>query len=363
MEHRGYRVSEGVSLAGRNTFRVDARAELLADVADPFSLPALMSEPWLQFAPLLVLGEGSNVLLAGDVPGLTLCLTRATIAMVEDGERDALVAVDAGVSWNDFVHWSLGRGLCGLENLALIPGTVGACPIQNIGAYGTEVAEFIDSVQAFDRETLRLREFERDDCRFGYRDSVFKRAPEQNIITEVRFRLPKTRAVQTGYAGVGDELAAMGIEGAPTPRQVAEAISRLRTRKLPNPAVLGNAGSFFKNPIVDVAVADALKAAHPALPVFPGADAATRKLSAAWLIEQTGWKGHREGDAGVAAQHALVLVNHGRATGAQLLALAGRIAGSVRSRFGVDLEPEPRIIGGRFEAIPPAASGPDDATT
>jgi UDP-N-acetylmuramate dehydrogenase len=348
MNPAGYRIGEGVSLAGRNTFRVQATAELLADVHDPFALPALMSQPWAQFAPLLVLGEGSNVLLAGDVPGLTLCLTRARIAIVEDDVDSALVAADAGVDWNDFVHWTLGRGLCGLENLALIPGTVGACPIQNIGAYGVEVGEFIDSVQAFDRETLRLRDFEREDCRFGYRDSAFKRAPEQNILTEVRFRLPKARAVKTDYAGVGDELAAMGVEGTPTHRQVAEAISRLRARKLPNPAVLGNAGSFFKNPIVDAAMADALKAAHPALPVFPGDSTATRKLSAAWLIEQAGWKGHRDGDAGVAEQHALVLVNHGKASGAELLALAGRIASSVQGRFGVALEPEPRIIGGRF---------------
>ena len=353
MSEAGYRISEGVSLAGRNTFRVEARAELLADVYDPFALPALMSEPWLQFAPVLVLGEGSNVLLAGDVPGLTLCLTRARIAVVEDDAEGALVAADAGVNWNDFVHWTLGRGLCGLENLALIPGTVGASPIQNIGAYGAEVGEFIDSVQAFDRETLRLREFERGDCRFAYRDSVFKRHPEQNVITEVRFRLPKSRAVQTTYAGVDEELAAMGVEGAPTHRQVAEAISRLRARKLPNPAVLGNAGSFFKNPIVDAGAAEALKAAHPALPVFPGDATTTRKLSAAWLIEQAGWKGFREGDAGVAPQHALVLVNHGRASGAELLALAGRIAGSVMARFGVALEPEPRILGGRFEPAPP----------
>ncbi|MGL6289813.1 MAG: UDP-N-acetylmuramate dehydrogenase [Silanimonas sp.] len=353
MSEAGYRISENVSLAGRNTFRVEARAELLADVHDPFALPVLMSEPWAQFAPLLVLGEGSNVLLAGDVPGLTLCLTRARIAVVEDDADSALVAADAGVNWNDFVHWTLGRRLCGLENLALIPGTVGACPIQNIGAYGTEVGEFIDSVQAFDRETLRLREFEREDCRFGYRDSVFKRAPEQNILTEVRFRLPKSRAVKTDYAGVGDELAAMGVEGTPTHRQVAEAISRLRSRKLPNPTVLGNAGSFFKNPIVDAATADALKAAHASMPVFPGDSPATRKLSAGWLIDAAGWKGFRDGDAGVAPQHALVLVNHGHATGSELLALAGRIAGAVQARFGVALEPEPRIIAGRFAPTAP----------
>lgn len=349
----GYRLAENVSLAGRNTFRVDARAELLADVNDPLALPELMSEPSLQFAPLLVLGEGSNVLLAGDVPGLTLCLTRARVAIVEDTTDSALVVADAGVAWNDLVHWTLGRGLCGFENLALIPGTVGACPIQNIGAYGVEVGEFIDSVQAFDRETLRLREFEHEDCRFGYRDSVFKRAPEQNILTEVRFRLPKQRPIKIDYAGVGDELAAMGIEQ-PNHRHVAEAISRLRTRKLPNPSVLGNAGSFFKNPIVDAQTAEALKLAHPGLPVFPGDHSGTRKISAAWLIEQAGWKGHRDGDAGVAEQHALVLVNHGKASGAQLLALAERIAGSVQQRFGVVLEPEPRIIGGRFK-LPDAA--------
>jgi UDP-N-acetylmuramate dehydrogenase len=173
------------------------------------------------------------------------------------------------------------------------------------------------------------------------------------VITEVRFRLPKARAVQTSYAGVGDELAAMGVEGEPTHRQLAEAISRLRSRKLPNPAVLGNAGSFFKNPIVDAAVADSLKAAHPALPVFPGDSPATRKLSAGWLIDATGWKGFRDGDAGVASQHALVLVNHGHASGADLLRLAGRIAGSVQARFGVALEPEPRILGGRFQPIAP----------
>lgn len=350
----GYRIGEGVSLAGRNTLRVAAKAELLVDVHDPLALPALFSEPWAQTAPLLVLGEGSNVLLAGDVPGITLCLTRARITLVEDSPDSALLVVDAGVGWNDLVHWTLGRGLCGLENLALIPGTVGASPIQNIGAYGSEVGEFIESVQAFDRETLRLHEFMHSDCQFGYRDSVFKRATGQHLITEVRFRLPKSRPVKTDYAGVGEELAAMGIPGIPTHRQVAEAISRLRTRKLPHPAVLGNAGSFFKNPIVDAALADALKAAHPQLPVHPGGTPGVRKLPAAWLIEQAGWKGYRQGDAGVAAQHALVLVNHGQASGAQLLALAERIALSVWERYGVVLEPEPRIVGARF-TLPLAA--------
>lgn len=354
MRQAGYRLAEDASLAGRNTFGVEARAEWLADVHEPDALPDLLAQPWVRFAPLLVLGEGSNLLLAGDVPGLVLCLTRARIAVLEDDAGSALVEADAGVNWNDLVCWTLGRGLCGLENLALIPGTVGAAPIQNIGAYGTEIGEFIDSVAVLDRETLRPRELGGGECHFGYRDSVFRRAPEQYLITAVRLRLPKARAVRTGYTGVGEELAAMGVQGEPSHRQVAEAIGRLRTRKLPNPALLGNAGSFFKNPVVAAEVADALKAAHPGLPVHPGDSVATRKLSAAWLIEQAGWKGHREGDAGVAAQHALVLVNHGRASGAELLRLAGRIAGSVQARFGVALEPEPRIVGGRFQPLPPA---------
>lgn len=354
MSETGYRLADNVSLAGRNSFRVAASAERLADVTDPAALPDLLAQPWAQFMPLLVLGEGSNILLAGDVPGLTLCLTRARIEVLEDGPASALIEADAGVAWNDLVLWSLGRGLCGLENLALIPGTVGAAPIQNIGAYGAEVGEFIDSVQAFDRERLRLRELAQGECDFGYRDSRFKREAGQHIITRVRFRLPKQRAVQTGYAGVGEELAAMGIEGTPSHRQLAEAIGRLRNRKLPNPALLGNAGSFFKNPIIEASRAAALQSAHPGLPVFAGDAAATRKLSAAWLIEQSGWKGRREGDAGVAAQHALVLVNHGRASGSELLALAGRVAGAVRRRFGIALEPEPRIVGGTF-AIDDAA--------
>jgi len=231
--------------------------------------------------------------------------------------------------------------------MALIPGTVGASPIQNIGAYGVEVGEFVETVEAFQRDTGQIKRLSRDDCAFGYRDSLFKRELDRWVITAVELRLPRQRELRLDYAGVKEELAAMGV-AAPRAVQVAEAISRLRTRKLPNPALLGNAGSFFKNPVVDTAHAEALKREHPALPVFPGADG-QRKLSAGWMIEACGWKGFRDGDAGVAEQHALVLVNHGAASGAQLLALARRIAASVRDRFRVALEPEPRILGARFD--------------
>jgi UDP-N-acetylmuramate dehydrogenase len=343
----GYQLAEKVSLAGRNTFRVAARAAMMADVSRADALAELFEFASLREGPVLVLGEGSNLLFAADFPGVAICLTMAGVRIVQDDGDSALVRADAGLSWNDLVGWTLARGLVGLENMALIPGTVGASPIQNIGAYGVEVGEFIETVEAFQRDTGQVKRLARADCAFGYRDSLFKREADRWVVTAIELRLPRQRELRLDYAGVKEELAAMGVA---TPRavHVAEAISRLRTRKLPNPALLGNAGSFFKNPVVDAGLADSLKAANPALPVFPGPEG-QRKLSAGWMIEACGWKGFREGDAGIAEQHALVLVNHGQATGAELLALARRVAASVRERFGVALEPEPRIIGARFD--------------
>jgi UDP-N-acetylmuramate dehydrogenase len=343
----GYQLAQDVSLAGRNTFRVPARAAWMADVSSADALPELFDSATLRGGPVLVLGEGSNLLFAGDFPGLAVCLTMAHATVHSDDGDTALVRADAGMNWNDLVAWTLAKGLLGLENMALIPGTVGASPIQNIGAYGVEVGEFIESVEAFDRESGRIKRLARADCAFAYRDSLFKREPERWVVTAVWLRLPRRRELRLDYAGVKEELAAMGVQ-APRAVHVAEAISRLRTRKLPNPALLGNAGSFFKNPTVPAAVAEALAAQHAGLPVFPGGDG-QRKLSAGWLIEACGWKGFREGDAGIAAQHALVLVNHGHATGMQLLDLARRVADSVQERFGVRLEPEPRIIGAHFD--------------
>jgi UDP-N-acetylmuramate dehydrogenase len=329
-------------LRARNTFGVDATAPVLVEVADATALPDVFARH-AGAAPML-LGGGSNLLFAGDPPGAVVALATHAIAIVDDDGERAIVRADAGVGWHALVLWTLARGLCGLENLALIPGTVGAAPIQNIGAYGVEVRECIHAVEAFDRGAAAMTRLGNADCDFAYRDSRFKRDPGRFVVAAVEFALPRTPSTRLDYAGIGEELAAMGI-AAPTPAQVAEAVVRIRRRKLPDPAVLGNAGSFFKNPIVPVAQADALQAQHPSLPLFRGADDGSRKLSAAWLIDQCGWKGHREGDAGVAASHALVLVNHGHATGAQLLDLARRIAASVRERFGIAIEPEPRIVG------------------
>ncbi len=347
-----FRIVENARLDARNTFAVAARAPMLVEVVDTAALPELFGYAMLRDGPVLVLGGGSNLLFAGDPDGVVVALGGQRIEIIEDDAGHAIVRADAGVQWHALVLWTLGHGLAGLENLALIPGTVGAAPIQNIGAYGAEVSDCIHRVEAFERASGQLQRLDRAACVFAYRDSVFKREPERYVVTAVEFGLSRTSALVTpplklDYAGLREELAAMQIE-TPRPSTVAEAVCRIRRRKLPDPAILGNAGSFFKNPIVPVAQADALQSKHPPLPMFGVGDDHTRKLSAAWLIDACGWKGHRDGDAGVADTHALVLVNHGAATGAQLLDLAHRIADSVQQRFGVRLEPEPRVIGAQW---------------
>jgi len=337
-------LSENASLHALNTFHVEATAPWLLRVHEPAALPEALASPAIAGLPLLVLGSGSNVLLAGDPEGCVLSLANADIAILQHHADHAIVRAGAGTPWHGLVMWSLAQGLSGLENLALIPGTVGAAPIQNIGAYGTQVGEFIHVVEAWDRQQLQWRRMAPAECGFAYRDSVFKHAPERWLITAVEFRLPLLHELRLDYAGIREELAAMGV-ATPGAGDVAEAVIAIRRRKLPDPAVLGNAGSFFKNPQLPRAQVEALRHAWPALPVFPGEREDQAKISAAWLIEQCGWKGARDGDAGVSAAHALVLVNHGQASGAQLLALARRIAESVRERFAVVIEPEPRLIG------------------
>ena len=341
------RVTRDADLGARNTFRVPVRAPLLVEVDEVAALPGAFAEHLPRGTAPLVLGGGSNLLFAADPEAPVLALCAARMDIVADGDERALVRAEAGASWHGFVRWTLEQGLCGLENLALIPGTVGAAPIQNIGAYGAEVRESIATVEVFEPAAGECLRLAAADCAFAYRDSRFKHEPDRFVVTAVEFSLARKAQVRTGYAGVREELAAAGIH-APTPMQVFDAVCAIRRRKLPDPAIVGNAGSFFKNPVVPVAQADALAAAHPGLPRFPAGEDGLRKLSAAWLIEACGWRGHRDGDAGVSAQHALVLVNHGAATGAQLLALARRIAASVRERFGVAIEPEPRSVGGRW---------------
>jgi len=339
-----WRLTADADLRSRNTFGVAARAPWLAEVSDSSALGEVLALPELRGTAPLVLGGGSNLLFAGDPETAVLVLDTHRIDITEDDGAMAIVRVDAGVQWHALVLWSLRQGLMGLENLALIPGTAGAAPIQNIGAYGTEVGEFVHAVETWDRTACAMTRLDRASCAFAYRDSLFKRVPDRHIVTAVEFALPRQRALKLDYAGIPEELQTMGV-ASPTFRDVAEAVIRIRSRKLPDPAAIGNAGSFFKNPIVAAALAEELQRQHAGLLVFGGDAADNRKISAAWMIENCGWKGYRDGDAGVAASHALVLVNHGSASGQQLLALARRIAESVRARFGVVIEPEPKLIG------------------
>lgn len=336
----------------RNTFGIDARIELLIETDDAEELPDLFARGLAgassQDPELLVLGSGSNLLIV-EGPKIALHLDSQRIEALD--AQTGIVRAEAGVEWHRFVLWTLEHGFAGLENLALIPGSVGASPIQNIGAYGVEVGERIHAVEVFERASGAFQRLDAQACGFAYRDSVFKHDPDRWLVTAVEFKLlpiAETAALKLDYAGLRDELTSMGV-ATPAARDVAEAVIRLRRRKLPDPAVVGNAGSFFKNPVVPVAQANALLAEYPRLPTFRGDSDTTRKLSAAWLIDACGWKGHRDdagsGDAGVSDRHALVLVNHGKATGAELLSLARRIAESVRVRFGVAIEPEPRIVG------------------
>ncbi|MGD8379634.1 MAG: UDP-N-acetylmuramate dehydrogenase [Gammaproteobacteria bacterium] len=338
----GARFLRDAALAGRTTFGVPARARLLVEITDPGVLGEVLARRELAGISPLVLGGGSNVLFTTDFPGVVLHMATRGIETLASEPGRVQLRVAAGENWDHFVRWALGQGLAGLENLILIPGSVGAAPIQNIGAYGTEVSEFIAAVHAWDREASRQVSIRAADCRFAYRDSVFKHRPGRYIVTAVDFSLPRERSLMLEYAGVREELAEMAVRQ-PAPADVARAVERLRRRKLPDPARLGNAGSFFKNPLVGEERARDMRTDWPDLPQFP-AGAGQVKLSAAWLIQQCQLKGLRVGDAGVSEQHALVLVNHGGATGAEIWALAERIRETVCARFGVLLEPEPLVL-------------------
>ncbi len=334
-------VQPGVSLKPFNSFGVDVQARLFAQAHDDDEVrQALACARGLQ-VPLLVIGGGSNLLLTADVQALVVRMASRGVRILSDEPQRVVVEAEAGEPWHPFVQTCLQMGLAGLENLSLIPGTVGAAPMQNIGAYGVELKDVFHSLVALERETGELHEFSLEQCRFGYRDSVFKQQAGRWIILRVRFILSRQAHLHLEYGPVRQRLVEQGIEQ-PTPLDVSRAICAIRSEKLPDPAVLGNAGSFFKNPLVPVAQAEALKARYPQLVAYPQGDEQV-KLAAGWLIEQAGWKGFRDGDAGVHRLQALVLVNHGQASGLQLLSLAQRIQADVIERFGVSLEMEPNL--------------------
>ncbi len=326
-----------------NTFGIAARARGFLTVTAVGQLAAVMADPVLSALPRLLLGGGSNIVLTGDVDALVLHMAIEGKRIVGRDNGRTLVRCGAGENWHGFVQWTLAQGLGGLENMSLIPGTVGASPIQNIGAYGTELKDVFHTLTVFDLATGELREMDGAACRFGYRDSVFKHGDGAGlVIVGVTFALPDDWQPNLRYAELAQAVAEAGL-ATPTAQQISDIVVAIRRRKLPDPAVIGNAGSFFKNPVVTRSQCDALLAAHPALVHHAQPDGGA-KLAAGWLIDQCGWKGRTMGAAGVYPKQALVLVNNGGATGAEVVALARAIQADVAARYGVTLETEPIFI-------------------
>ena len=336
-------IEHDVSLQPFNTFGLPARAARYLRVTDAGQLDALRADAALAGLPRFVLGGGSNVLLTRDVEALVLHMAIPGREIVGEENGAVLVRAGAGENWHAFVEFTLAQGLGGLENLSLIPGTVGAAPIQNIGAYGLEIKDVFHSLTVYDLASGMQRVLRAADCRFGYRDSIFKHADGAGLVVlDVTFALPRAWRPNLRYAELANALQEAGI-AEPTPQQVGETVVAIRRRKLPDPAVVGNAGSFFKNPVVAGAQCAALLARFPQLVHHAQADG-SEKLAAGWLIDQCGWKGRSMGAAGVYPKQALVLVNNGGASGAEVLALARAIQADVLEKFGVELEPEPVFV-------------------
>ncbi len=337
-------VERDKALQHYNSLALPARATAFASVTSEAEVSEALEWAGTHSLPIVTLGEGSNVILAGDINAMVLRQETRGITVLEAGTDTVDIRVAAGEHWHTLVCWTLQQGYYGLQNLALIPGTAGAAPIQNIGAYGVELNSVLSRVHAvriINGERLVL---DNAACEFHYRDSVFKCAlSDQVVITAIELRLSLQPGVEISYPALAQYFRAHpSIE--PTPQAVFDAVVSIRRNRLPDPAVEPNAGSFFKNPVIDHRHAEELRQRYPALPAYPQADGRV-KLAAAWLIEYCGWKGYRHNGMGVHAQHALVLVNYGSGTGAQLLRLAAKIADSVRMRFGVQLEIEPRLYG------------------
>jgi len=348
-------IERNVSLQSLNTFGIAARAAALVRVRGADDVRRLLDDARLRLAPKLILGGGSNIVLTGDVKGTVLKVEVPGRRVAGETERHVVVEAGAGENWHDFVGWTLDQGLPGLENLALIPGTVGAAPVQNIGAYGLELQDRFDSLDAIDLETGELFTLTAAQCGFGYRDSVFKHPAVhpgdlglagRALILRVRLALPKAWAPVLGYLDLERRMQEEGV-AQPTARQIHDWIVAIRRAKLPDPAVIGNAGSFFKNPTVTPEQCQDIIGRDPKLVHYPMPDGSV-KLAAGWLIDACGWKGKSVGNAAVYDKQALVLVNRGGrehpATGGEVMTLAKAIQTSVYERFGIRLEPEPMVV-------------------
>jgi UDP-N-acetylmuramate dehydrogenase len=335
-------VLNNVSIKPYNTFGVDVKAKYFAVVEHPAQIQDLLNDIKFKHLTVLFLGGGSNILFTKDFDGLVLKVNIKGINHNFNGENDVTVNAGAGEDWSNLVEYCVNQGWGGLENLSLIPGTVGAAPIQNIGAYGVELKDVFSHLEALDQRTFELRRFALSDCNFAYRNSIFKSDLKGRfLITSVSFKLSAKPEPNLTYPALAGELKSNNEKI--TIRNIADAVIRIRRSKLPDPEVLGNAGSFFKNPVVEPEKFDFLKSANPTIPFFLQPDGSV-KIPAAWLIEQGGWKGKRYGDAGVHENQPLVLVNYGQASGIQILELASRIKDDVFNRYQILLETEVNIL-------------------
>jgi UDP-N-acetylmuramate dehydrogenase len=340
-------VEQGVSLRALNSFGLPAQAARLVRIASEGDVRRVLDDPAIGRLPRMVLGGGSNLVFTRDPAGVVLKVEVAGRRLLAERADAWIVEAGAGESWHELVQWTLAQGWPGLENLALIPGTVGAAPVQNIGAYGVELADRFESLDAVDLVTGRSVTLDAHACRFGYRDSVFKQQgfgglAGKSLITRVRLRLPRPWTPVLGYLDLERRMAETGIT-APDARTVFDWVCAIRRAKLPDPTQLGNAGSFFKNPVVSAEQCRDIIGRDPHVVHYALPDGRF-KLAAGWLIDACGWKGKTVGEAAVYERQALVLVNRGAATGAQVLTLARAIQESVYGRFGIRLEPEPVIV-------------------
>ncbi len=341
------RYRKDTSLLPFNTFGIDVKADHLFHLRDRGELAEILAHPAFRIVSedmsnMLILGQGSNILLTHDYSGVVIRNEIEGIRLLEENEDYVVLEAGAGVIWQDMVAYAVSRNLAGIENLTLIPGTVGAAPVQNIGAYGVEAAGVIVSVTGFHFATRGWLTLDNKECRFGYRDSIFKHELRNRmLITSVVLKLSKVLRPQLGYGGIREALAERNITH-PSLMDISDAVARIRRAKLPDPATLGNAGSFFKNPVVGEKELETLQRSFPGIRYFRQDE--LYKIPAGWLIEQAGWKGHRHGDAGCYDRQALVLVNYGSATGEEILHLAEEIKRSVYERFGINIEAEVNII-------------------
>lgn len=331
-----------VALGRLNTLHVPAVARFYWEVADAEELKEALAWADSRSVGVLILGGGSNLVFDGDFSGLVIRICVRGRYWEQPRDHEATLVLGAGENWHEAVLYAAGAGYRGIENLALIPGTAGAAPVQNIGAYGVELCDTLESVTALDRQTGDVVRLVKEECRFAYRDSLFKRSPGQYAIIEIRLRLSRDKPLQLGYRDLQEylgerprsELSAM---------DVAEAVMAIRRRKLPDPDLIPNAGSFFKNPVVATADYESLQSAYPDIVGYTQPQGV--KLAAAWLIDQCGWKGFRNQRVGVHNRQALVLINHSGGTGRDILELAGKIRETVKAKFGVELEMEPGVVG------------------